>query len=34
MGLLRGIDDFSGIARHVAHHKIELGDANWDGHGA
>ena len=34
MGLLRRVDDSSGIARHVAHHKIELGDANWDGHGA
>jgi hypothetical protein len=28
----RRIDDFSGVARHVAHHKVELGDADWNGH--
>jgi hypothetical protein len=29
---MRGGDDFLGIARHVAHHKVELGHANWKCH--
>ncbi|MBV1731303.1 MAG: hypothetical protein KUA38_03545, partial [Hydrogenophaga sp.] len=28
-----GIDDFSGIARHVTHHKIQLGHTDFERHG-
>jgi hypothetical protein len=30
--LVRRVDDFAGIARHVTHHKVELGNANLKGH--
>ena len=32
MRLAGTVDDFAGIARHVAHHKIELGNANLESH--
>ena len=32
MGLVRSIYDFSGIAHHVTHHKIELGHTNFERH--
>ena len=33
VGLLGGIDHLPGVARHVAHHKVELGHANGKSHG-
>jgi hypothetical protein len=32
MSVLSRLNNFSGIAHHVAHHKIELGHANWKCH--
>jgi hypothetical protein len=34
VSIMSRIDYFSGIARHIAHYKIELGNADRDGHGA
>lgn len=33
MGFMGGVDDLAGIARHVAHHEVELGNTNVERHG-